>query len=246
MLALLVGLPGAALAEASGQDPAARLIAAVRGGDTQGYGKLIVQVGSVSLRDRGGNGLVALAVFARNEDILADLLRRGAPVDGIGTLGKSALGIASRNGDEAMVAQLLAAGADPSAVAKDGEPPIVDAIRSGKTQVLRLLAQSGANVSQASGELKLTPVMIAIEQGNQAALDVLLDMGPDLEKQDLHGQTALYWAIHAGHIEVVERLVGGNANMRNVRTGHSALAVAIGENQPDIAELIRRKCPDCR
>lgn len=246
MAALIVVLPAFVCAEPSAvRNPSKMLIVAVGTGDVQAYRTLVAQGADASVVDRGGNPLVALAAYSRNRDILADLLRRGAPLNGIGTLGKTALGIASRNGDEAMITQLIDAGADLSAIAKEGEPPLVDAIRSGNAQAVRRLALAGANVNQAVGELKLTPTMIAIQAGNGAVLDVLLEMRADLEKQDLQGETALYWAIHEGNIQIVERLIGWDANMRNVRTGYSALAVAVGENRADIAELIRIKCPDC-
>jgi ankyrin repeat protein len=243
-LASLLLFAGAVHAQAPDQ-PAQKLIDAVRGNDSAAYRQALAAGGDVSLRDEGDNTLVAIAAQAGSSAILKDLLGRGARVGELGSLGNTALGFASARGDVKMIADLLAAGADLSVANAQGEPPLVDAVRSGNARAIELLLDRGADRDQAAGELRMTPLMVSIKEDKPEAFQVLLERRVDLERQDANGATALYWAIHEDRQPLVERLLAAGAEHMNVITGHSALAVAVGEKREAIAELIRDKCPRC-
>jgi len=217
-----------------------RLVEATYAGDLAGYRKAIEAGAWVTTRDDGGNGLAAIAAAMGQGDILRDLIQSGAPVDGVGNLGDSALGFACAYGDTAMIAALLNANADVAKADVKGDPPLVEAILSGNPKAVELMLGKGqADPNQSSGELRMTPLMIAAKNGHAEIIRVLLDRRADLERRDFLGETALYWAIHENKKEVVEVLRASGANLNDVISGHSALQVAIGEDQEEIAEYLR-------
>jgi ankyrin repeat protein len=224
---------------------AQKLIDAVRTKNLVAYRQALAAGGDVSIRDEGDNSLVVIAAQAGSTAIVKDLLGRGARVGELGSLGNTALGFACAGGDLQMIRDLLDAGADPGALNAQGELPLIEAIRSGSARAIELLLDRGADRDQASGELRATPLMVAIKEEKSEAFNVLLERRVDLERQDASGATALYWAIHEGKQPFVERLLAAGADYTNVITGHTALAVALGEKHEAIAELIRDKCPRC-
>ncbi|KAI4096813.1 MAG: hypothetical protein LQ339_006897 [Xanthoria mediterranea] len=74
---------------------------------------------------------------------------------------------------------------------------------------------------------KRTLLIDAAEQGH-AVVRVLLDYGASVSKSDDQGRTALSWAAAVGHKEIVEMLLGANADIHHRdNDGHSPLVLAV-------------------
>jgi ankyrin repeat protein len=150
----------------------------------------------------------------------------------------NALVLAVRAGDLKTYLAQIEAGAYADPVA---DKLVALAVKSGNVALVRRLIDAGADPDVAE-EVGITPLMLAARTGNVAMAELLLEKGADPNRRDDAGATALYWAIKESHRNLVERLVARGADADNVITGHSAIAVAVGAEQAEIAELLRASC----
>ena len=74
-----------------------------------------------------------------------------------------------------------------------------------------------------------TPIAIAAKRGDKEMVQVLLDLGADVEKGDISGVTALHCAAEYGSLEVVKLLLDGGAklNKKTLVSGFTPLHHAI-------------------
>lgn len=84
---------------------------------------------------------------------------------------------AARNGDVGRVQSLIASGADVTYFDSDGQTPLMYAAKSGFSEVVRTLLDSGAPWNALS-PLNVSAGDFAMENGHQAAFDILLNAGP--------------------------------------------------------------------
>jgi ankyrin repeat protein len=90
------------------------------------------------------------------------------------------------------------------------------AAREGQAGTIRTLAAHGLSVSvEHSG---ITPLHMASERGQTAAVVALADLGADVNKTDSLGRSALHWATKGNNLQVVEVLVarGADVNARDL------------------------------
>jgi ankyrin repeat protein len=140
-----------------------------------------------------------------------------------------------------LIKQLLARGADPNArmrsstetrtifthqwLHEEGATPFLRAAQSGDMTLLRLLLDHGADPSIATEDLT-TPLMVASGIGwvegvtyewspaqTVDTVKLLLELGADVDAQNLDGQTALMGAGHKGRNDVVQLLVDSGADL---------------------------------
>lgn len=82
-----------------------------------------------------------------------------------------------------------------------GRSPLHFAAVNGNLVVINMLLRTAANLNYRDSEGK-SPLMKAVECGHQEVLQVLLDAGADVDLADnLHGNTALHWALVNGNLE---------------------------------------------
>ena len=126
------------------------------------------------------------------------------------TTGTTPLLRAAKAGDVPAVRLLLENGADPKLTTKNGMNPVMAA------------AGLGTKEEDSTGRFK-TP-----EQAN-AAIQLLLDAGADVNSADSRGQTALHGAAEKGLDEVVKFLADRGAKLdAKDRQGHTPLDAAMG------------------
>lgn len=196
------------------------------------FGPGLLLIGTVVRRPRGErDGGVRCARVALV--LLAACSTAAAAADG----DAAALLAAIKAGDVSRYEQLTRSGA---AVDAASHAVVALAAASGSVPLTRRLIDGGADPEGLQDGL--TPLMIAARAGNAAMVDLLLEKGVEVDRRDSSGATALYWAIKSGSKAAVERLVAGGAAVDNAITGYSAIAVARGEDQPAILELLQASC----
>jgi ankyrin repeat protein len=76
------------------------------------------------------------------------------------------------------------------------------------------------------------------------ALGVFLELGPNLEASDEHGNTALHFAAARNRLDCARQLLkhGININRENM-SGETALQIAVSAGHTEISEEIRMLSP---
>lgn len=151
--------------------------------------------------DEQGNTLLMQAAGEGDVDRVRLLIESGAsvnastPVDADGMGGRTAL-IAAIRGDAADVVELLlSAGADAQATSNRFWTPMHYAAYRDAVASIRTLHRHGAPVDQPfAGARGSTPLMIAAQHDRVAAIKLMLELGADPKRQDLHGENACGYA----------------------------------------------------
>lgn len=88
-----------------------------------------------------------------------------------------------------------------------------------------------------------TPIQAAAESGNQTLVDMLLDLGADINAppSPSGGRTALQAACFAGHVDMVKHLISKGADLSGAAAkhgGYTALEAACRVGEERIVELL--------
>ncbi len=133
---------------------------------------------------------------------VAELLDRGADVDGRNFNGVTALMVAAQNGHTETVAKLLALGANVNRAASNGATALMVAAQDGHTQTVAELLAKGADFN-ARASHGGTALMVAAQKGHTKTVAELLARGADANPAASNGVTALIVAAQNGHAETV-------------------------------------------
>jgi uncharacterized protein len=173
-------------------------------------------------------GLLVLAVFllsqspcfsaeihdaARRGDVenVNKLLDQGVAPDAKDKTGETPLFSASLAGRADVGAVLVKRGAAIESRNDRGLTPLHGAAYSGSIQTVRLLVDSGAVVNDADNIFKVTPLIVAAEQGHTEVISFLAGHGADLERTGREGYSALSRAVFRDHPETVDALLKAGA-----------------------------------
>jgi ankyrin repeat protein len=119
----------------------------------------------------------------------------------------------------------------------DGEA-LVAVIRSGNLKVLESRLRSGADPNALSSSHRCTPLEAAAEINAVDAIDLLVRYGADPNRASAFGWTPLMFAVSAGKLEALQRLLasGANANSRSVHG--TALSEAVEKRKVSMVEAL--------
>ncbi|KAI0292485.1 hypothetical protein B0F90DRAFT_1671154 [Multifurca ochricompacta] len=167
-----------------------------------------------SINGLGGYyGTPLIAACAKGHaDIAGNLLYRGGSHRTEGPDGRTALYSASENGHLNTVESLLERHADPNTLFMGQYSPLGQALRNGHLEVARLLIQHKAQVNQWNS-LGETVLHQASNGGyDLESIQFLLRCGANTGCKDRQGRTALDIARESGQEEIVQLLLGHDAN----------------------------------
>lgn len=131
------------------------------------------------------------------------------------------------SGDTEAVSLFLAAGFSPSLIDSRGTPLLSLAVRAQFPPVVSLLLNAGADVNRLSQDRGYSPLMDAVQKGDVAIAQILLDHGADGNLKSKDGQTALIIAAGRGDLSISELLVshGSDPSIKD-SLGMSAISYA--------------------
>ena len=178
------------------------------------------------------SGLLALAVIllsqspclsaeindaARRGDIqtVSKLLDQGVAADAKDETSETPLLSASLAGHADVVAVLVKRGAGVESRNDRGLTPLHGAAYAGNIETVRLLVDSGAAVNDAQNVFKVTPLIIAAEEGHADVITFLADHGADLEWTERAGYTALSRAVFRDHPDTIDALLKAGAKCQS-------------------------------
>ncbi len=200
------------------------------------------------------DGMTALhwAAYHDKDDLVSELIDRGANPTAENRYGITPLYLACVNGNGSMVSRLLEAGADPNTSVKGGETALMTASRTGRVNAVKALLNAGAAIN-AREQRDQTALMWAAAEGHVDVVSELLDAGADFKSPlEYSGYTPLFFAVRNGEHEVVHRLLDAGADINSVmnpersvgklpKTGTSPLMLAAENGHYDLAiELLNR------
>jgi ankyrin repeat protein len=151
-----------------------------------------------------------LAAYGGNADVLPDLLKAGASLNGemtlIGTSNSDAISGAVRHGYLDVAETLVKLGA-PVDRTDARITPLVKAVLGDQVEMAKFLIAKGADVNHVDGN-GMTPLLYAasIDFGSPAMIDMLLKSGARTEMKTKEGKTALELARQYHHTHLIPSL----------------------------------------
>ncbi|HJM68964.1 MAG TPA: ankyrin repeat domain-containing protein [Candidatus Babeliales bacterium] len=124
---------------------------------------------------------------------------------------------------------------------REGFTALMVAVRAGRLNVVNELIALGAEVNVASGPMLNTPLIEATIKGNLEMVEVLLEAGADVNKENRFGFTPLMEAADWGHLGIVKVLLeaGALVDSETDEFKTTALIMAVRSNRiPIIKELV--------
>ena len=199
-------------------------------------------------------GLLVLAISA-NTFVLADtyenavaennvadikkFLDNAIDIDHRGTNGKTALMIASRDGNKELVDLLIERGADINAKNINDGTPLMFAAINGSPEIVTTLLDAGANPS-ATGTNGWGALMVAAAKGHAPTTRLLLNAGADVNSVDIYLWTPLMRAAAENRTPVVSILLEADDINVDQKDDHGATALhhSASHGHTKIVELL--------
>jgi len=143
---------------------------------------------------------------------------------------------AAMNRDPATVRTLLQQKTiDVNAPGRDGTPALHWTVRVNDIETASALLRAGADPKLIT-RYGVTPMSLAVANGNAAMIKLLLEGGADANAPDGAGDTPLMTAAQVGSLESVKTLLAAGATLdaRDKNFQQTALMVAVRANHPDL------------
>ena len=196
-----------------------------------------------TIKDAVGDTWIRYAIRGGcSKEVLQFIIDQGADVNATSEVNGTPLMLASQNGNVDATNVLLSAGADRTIKDAVGDTWIHYAIRGGcSTEVLQLIIDKGADVN-ATSEVSGTPLMLASQNGNVDAMNVLLRAGADQTIKDAVGDTWIHYAIHGGcSKEVLQFIIdkGADVNATSEVSGTPLMLASHNGNVDAMNVLLR-------
>lgn len=153
---------------------------------------------------------------------------------------RSALRLASLEGDVDGVRSALRSGANVDERAVDGHTPLLDAAREGHVEVVADLLAAGADPLIVDHLMKATPGHKAAYMGHAEVVRLLAENGVDLDAQGPYNcYSALHDAAWHGHADAARMLIGAGArtDLRGL-DGRTAGDMAVEYGYDEIASIL--------
>jgi len=135
-------------------------------------------------------------IIEENEEMAVLLIEKGANVGYIDPYGGTVLLQAAYLGQVSVVANLLQHGADPHGKNVDGTGPFMASAGEGHLDVLTVLLDGTSLVADEKDYDNTTALMAACLHGHLLVADYLLSIGADVTAKNIHGHTAMDFAIN--------------------------------------------------
>ncbi|MBU3549067.1 ankyrin repeat domain-containing protein [Polynucleobacter sp. P1-05-14] len=187
MLGVLYSLNNFALAQSDAD--IADFAKAAKFNDVSTVRSLVSKGVSPNSIDAKGELMLNLAIKDRSEDVITFLVtNKATDVDISNKFGETPLMIASIEGNLVLVKSLIQV--QKAQINHIGWTPLHYACSRGHLDVAQYLLANGAIVDAPSPG-NTTPLMMAVQSGNEALVKLLLDKGADLQVRNSQGFTAI-------------------------------------------------------
>jgi len=193
----------------------------------------------VNALDQGGRTPLFMAVQARQADIAALLIERGALVQ-VGDSGdRTPLHYAANNGQLEVIRLLVEHGAVVNARAVGAATPLHWSMWGQRGAAAELLLELGAD-PEAICNAEITPMYIPVLLGRADLLQMWLDHGVQLDRPDFLGRPPLRIAVENGFAGIVQQLIdhGVDPAWTDPVDGSTLLHLAAIHGHSEVTEVL--------
>lgn len=155
-----------------------------------------------------------------------------------------ALATALNREDASLVSKILDAGVDVNGRGRDGITPLLFAMINRRETMITVLINRGAD---AMAEMKGlgSPMSLSAAVPDGKVLALLLTNGADVNRWSLDEEPSIFYAVRAGVLENVDRLLAAGANINMCDgVGGTALTLAIDTGSFDLAMALLERGAD--
>jgi len=174
-----------------------------------------------------------LNTHSDNKNAALKLLRAVAPN------GKSALMVASKQGELALAKRMVKLGANVNELTQTGGTPLMFAVLGNHVSVARWLHESGADIN-AKGSNGWSAATIAGAKGQTDMLRWLISAGANIDSPDVYRFTPLMRAVdnqHAQAVQILLLLGRAGVNFKD-ESDNTALHFAVSNKQIEVIKLL--------
>ncbi len=180
------------------------------------------------------------AIINNMNDLVKDLIDKGAPLNDVDSNGETALMFAVDNDNLEIIKLLVSRGANVNTIDKEDDSPLSLAVGLDKIKVVELLIQAGANVHK-KNEYGQSLLVHAIENKNQKMLKLLIDNGVDVNATDQEGQTPFMYATMNNDPTSMLYLASRNADIdMQDNEGNTAYIFAAHDGHMNALKMLRQ------
>ncbi|EQC31907.1 TKL/TKL-UNIQUE protein kinase, variant [Saprolegnia diclina VS20] len=214
------------------------LVDAVTRGDTSTVDALLLDGVDPDSCNFEGTPALNIAAAEGHLDIAALLLKAGASVNLGQRSGRTPLMVAAYFGFVELARLLLDHDADVNQTTATGTA-LGYAISGGHEDVVEVLVAAGANVHVDNQVSKVSPILLAANQGHVAIASRLLAAGAAVSDVDMNGNGVIYHAAMQGHTDMIYCLVRNKADPNATSpSGTSPLYVASAKGHIDAIKAL--------
>ncbi|KAF3067880.1 Ankyrin repeat domain-containing protein 50 [Trichoderma lentiforme] len=197
----------------------------------------------VNAIDKYNRTALFYAAWNGHVSIVKRLLKAGARVDMMDTIGGTPISYALCYGQEDIATELMR-GAQPDSVDEIRRKLLLSAVKHDHDPVIKRLLDSGADPGATDDE-GVSLVVWAINQGKTNILKLLIEKGADANKGDFDGTTPLTSAVCHRLTNVIKFLIEKGADVnKGDYDGKTALVLAIIHRATDVIKLLIKKGAD--
>lgn len=142
------------------------------------------------------------------------------------------------SGDDMSFQVLLHSKADLKA-SVGGVSVLTKAAQKGTPEMISLIIKSGTDINIKDFQW-ITPLMTAIDSGNNGAAWLFIQSGADLNAADVFGITPLMRAVGKGNTDIVRELIKRGANVNAETKNGSKVSGFIGKTEREAMEVLLR------
>jgi len=198
----------------------------------------IVQSGfDINERDEENVTLLHWAAINNRKEIVQYFIKLGADIDAVGgELMSTPLHWATRQGHASIIVILLQSGANPGARDGEGCAAIHLAAQFGHTAIVGYLIAKGQNVNSQDSNGMTALMWACYRTSSIDPVRLLVTLGSSLTITDnVHGNTALHWAIQAKNSTCTSILINKGAT-----SGHLNITNLAGETPHDLLNRVSK------
>ena len=211
------------------------LVQAVAKNNVAAIQALVNKGANINEKDKQGNTLLHNAAMYSDLETVRILIEAGAKVDEKDTRGRTSLLMVvtsmldDKSTNPEVIKTLLAAGANVDELDKNGQTPLSMAIVNNRPDIVQVL------------KYKETQLAIAVETGNLALVETLIQTGAKVNEENKHGLTPLAIAINNGNLAMVETLIKNGADVnKQDQLERTPVSVAVEKGNLDIVKILMK------